>query len=171
VFDLTRSSLAGFQFPVAAALEQSGDFRAQCQERCRFHADEVSALIRRGLDHKRTAFDDPFCVDAAFESAKIQIIHTATVANDLSTVEMMKRNVNTNLELLQLLHLGKEGQSPYVSRRYLGFYLLPHADFPADPPHPLTLRRVWLPRCCRKVAARHAAVGAQSPSERLDRAP
>lgn len=122
VFDLTRISLAGFNFPLAGAFAGAPpDFRADCQKRCRFHASEVSNVIRQGFRHGAAAFDQPFCADVALESAKIQIIYTSTVANDAESVELTKTNLRTNLQLLKVLHAGRDGLSPYVSARQLSW--------------------------------------------------
>ncbi|KAM0431756.1 hypothetical protein ACHAPT_005006 [Fusarium lateritium] len=115
IFDLTRISLAGFSFPLAGAFQHAPpEFRSQCQERCRFHAAAVSDIIRQGLTHGRVAFDDSFCADAALESSKVQIIHSATVANDDQSVEKTRQNLRTTLELFGLLHANQDGQSTYV---------------------------------------------------------
>jgi hypothetical protein len=122
VFDLTRISLAGFNFPLASALACAPpDFRADCQKRCRFHANEVSNVIRQGFRHGSVTFDQPFCADVALESAKIQIIYTSTVANDAESVELTKTNLRTNLQLLKVIHAGMDGLSPYVSARQLSW--------------------------------------------------
>lgn len=99
ITDLTRVSLPGFTFPLAAAFRHvPRDFLRQCQQRCRYHADEVSNLIEMVQAHGPEAFDDPFCHIAAFEAAKIQIIHAAVVPQvDSSTAE---RNVKINLSLI-----------------------------------------------------------------------
>ncbi|KAH8652179.1 hypothetical protein BX600DRAFT_89412 [Xylariales sp. PMI_506] len=116
-FDLTRLSLAGFNFPLAVGFADAPPgFRTQVQGLCRFHANKISELIRQGLDYPgRAAFDDPFCLDIAFESAKIQIIHAATATNnDIETATLTRTNLNTNLELLKYLHAGQMGQSRYI---------------------------------------------------------
>ncbi|KAF4980458.1 hypothetical protein FDECE_17877 [Fusarium decemcellulare] len=115
IFDLTRISLAGFSFPLAVAFQNSPpEFRSQCQERCRFHATMVSDLVRQGFNHGRVAFDDNFCADAALESSKVQIIHSATVANDMQSVERTRQNLRTTLKLFGLLHTSSDGQNTYV---------------------------------------------------------
>ncbi|RSL65958.1 hypothetical protein CEP51_012921 [Fusarium floridanum] len=115
IFDLTRISLAGFSFPLAAAFQHAPpEFRSQCQERCRFHAAAVSDIVRQGLTHGRVAFDDNFCADAALESSKVQIIHSATVANDDQSTEKTRQNLRTTLQLFDLVHANQDGQSTYV---------------------------------------------------------
>lgn len=116
IFDLTRISLAGFSFPLAAAFQNAPpEFRSQCQERCRFHAAAVSDIVRQGLTHGRVAFDDNFCADAALESSKVQIIHSTTVANDDQSTEKTRQNLRTTLQLFDLVHANQDGQSTYVS--------------------------------------------------------
>ncbi|EEU40352.1 uncharacterized protein NECHADRAFT_76532 [Fusarium vanettenii 77-13-4] len=115
IFDLTRISLAGFSFPLAASFQHAPpEFRSQCQERCRFHAAAVSDIVRQGLTHGRVAFDDNFCADVALESSKVQIIHSATVANDDQSTEKTRQNLRTTLQLFDLLHANQDGQSTYV---------------------------------------------------------
>lgn len=115
-FDLTRISLAGFTFPLAAAFKDAtASFRLQCQRRCNFHASELSELTRIGLAHAPSSFDDQFFPDAILESTKIQIIYAATVANDEGTLSTAKKNIRTNLQALSLLHPGTAHDNPYVS--------------------------------------------------------
>ncbi|KAK4234452.1 hypothetical protein C8A03DRAFT_47227 [Achaetomium macrosporum] len=115
IFDLTRISMAGFDFPLAGAFQNAPpQFRSQCQERCHFHALAVSDLIRQGIRIGRAAFDDSFCADAALESSKVQIIYTATVANDVQTTEKTRENLRTTLRLFELLHPNQDGGSTYV---------------------------------------------------------
>lgn len=117
IFDLTRISLAGFNFPLAASFGTAPPkFRLQCQDRCRFHAVEVSNMIRLGSKGGPGAFDDVFCADAAFESSKVQIVYCATVASDEETATSTRQNLRTNLQLLKRMHAGKEGGSPHVRR-------------------------------------------------------
>ncbi|KAI8630234.1 hypothetical protein F5Y19DRAFT_484116 [Xylariaceae sp. FL1651] len=122
VFDLLKISLAGFNFPLACAFRSaSPDFRSQCQERCRFHANEVSDLIRQGFEQDSSsanrgyvAFDNPFCGAIAFESAKIQIIYTATAQNDPRSVEVTRRNLRVNFRLFEFLQACKDGQNRFI---------------------------------------------------------
>lgn len=120
VFDLTRISLAGFNFPLAAAFQRAPpEFRLQCQDRCRFHAEQVSDLIRRGMLHGRAAFDDMFCADAALESAKIQIIYAATVNRATEVVGTTRENLKTHFEFLEMFNRGKDAPSPFVRHSIL----------------------------------------------------
>lgn len=103
ITDLTRVSLPGFTFPLAAAFRHvPRDFLRQCQQRCRYHADEVSNLIEMVQGHGPEAFDDPFCHIAAFEAAKIQIIHAAIVqpSDSSSARQTAERNVQINFSLI-----------------------------------------------------------------------
>lgn len=119
IFDLTRISLAGFSFPLAEGFQDSpAEFRTQCQERCHFHANVVSDLIHQGFAVGRMAFDDMFCADVALESAKIQIIHSATVGGNAQAVEKTRQNLKTILQLLVLQNVGKSSQSTYVREPY-----------------------------------------------------
>ncbi|KAK5455282.1 hypothetical protein LTS15_006002 [Exophiala xenobiotica] len=105
IADLTRVALPGFDFPLSSALRTAlNSFRKQCQQRCRFHADQVSRLIQKGPIHGKRACDDFHCAVAAFESAKIQIVHTSTVTSN-SAEERKKTtdNVRFNIKLLNML--------------------------------------------------------------------
>ena len=115
MFDLTRISMPGFAFPLAAGFRNSPiEFQLDCQRRCRFHASEASNIFSQAFIHDTTVFDQPFIADVALESAKIQIIYSATVDNSVQLVETTKHNLRTNLRFLQFMHAGKEGRSPHV---------------------------------------------------------
>lgn len=143
-FDLTRISLAGFTFPLARAFRDAPvAFKLQCQQRCNFHASEVSELMRKGLAHTPTAFDDTFCPDAMLESTKIQIIYAATVARDEKTLATAKQNIRTNLRALSLLHPGTENDNPYVCSAPVAHVFAPPADPPTDSFCQTALRTFW----------------------------
>lgn len=115
-FDLTRISLPGFNFPLSTPMRDAPfEFRSQCQERCWFHARRMSDIIRKGITYGRPCFDDIFSADAAFESAKIQIVYASTINYTPDTVGIVKENLDSNISLLKMVHCGKEGTSPYVS--------------------------------------------------------
>lgn len=102
IFDLTRTSLAGFNFPLSNDFKTAPDaFRLRCQDLCRNHAIEVSQLFRRAMYQGRMIFDDLFCVDAAFESSKVQLVYAATVNHSPFIVQQTKSNLGTNIECLQ----------------------------------------------------------------------
>ncbi|OAA39556.1 Fungal transcriptional regulatory protein [Beauveria brongniartii RCEF 3172] len=102
IFDLTRTSLAGFNFPLSNDFKVAPeDFKIKCQDLCRHHAIEVSQLFRRALYMGRSACDDLFCVDAAFESSKVQLVYAATVNHSPFIVQQTKSNLGTNIECLQ----------------------------------------------------------------------
>lgn len=121
VSDLTRISLPGYDFPLAAAFHSAPPtFRKQCQERCRFHADEVSRLVRSGLVHGKRAFDDLHSLMAAFESTKIQIVHTATTALHSSEVRQRATdNIRSNMMVLDLMHFQRDKPNYFVSHQLL----------------------------------------------------
>ncbi|KAL3442718.1 hypothetical protein BJX65DRAFT_312487 [Aspergillus insuetus] len=115
MFDLTRISIPGFSFPLATAFRGAPPvFLQDCQRRCFHHAHVVSNLVRKVLPHKGLIVDQPLWSGVLFESAKIQIVFTATVQNDTHTREMVRQNLRANLDLLEFLHTGKEEQSPCV---------------------------------------------------------
>lgn len=102
IFDLCRVSLAGFNFPLSADFKDAPpEFKETIQGRARYHADQVSQLFRRGMAHGRNAFDDLFCVDAAFESSKIQLVYAATVRDVPQIVQATRANLCTNLDCLK----------------------------------------------------------------------
>lgn len=102
IFDLTRTSLAGFNFPLSNDFKIApDDFKTKCQDLCRQHAMEVSMLFRKAQSHGRSAFDDLFCVDAAFESSKVQLVYSATVNHSPFIVQQTKSNLSTNIECLK----------------------------------------------------------------------
>lgn len=117
VCDLTRVSLPGYVFPLSAAFHSSPlEFRRQCQERCRFHADEISRLVHAGFGYGIRAFDDLHSLMATFESTKIQIIHTATAtSNSIDIRERTSKNIRLNMRALDILYLQKDKSNPYVS--------------------------------------------------------
>ncbi|KAL6867027.1 hypothetical protein J3F83DRAFT_103124 [Trichoderma novae-zelandiae] len=116
VFDLTRISLAGFNFPLAPAFKHApSEFRAHCQSLCRFHASRVSDIIRTGSSFSPNAFDDLFCPDATVESTKVQIIYAATVDQSPQTLQVTRDNIITNLNFLLGIHnRGKEAPTQFI---------------------------------------------------------
>ncbi|KAH0492059.1 hypothetical protein TgHK011_007026 [Trichoderma gracile] len=113
--DLLRVSLPGYVFPLSAAFHSAPlEFRRQCQERCRFHADEISRLVRVGFGYGIRVFDDLHSLMATFESTKIQIIHTATAtSNAIDVRERASFNIQFNMRALDVLHLQKDKPNPY----------------------------------------------------------
>ncbi|KAK4067302.1 transcriptional regulator family: Fungal Specific TF [Trichoderma aggressivum f. europaeum] len=115
VCDLLRVSLPGYVFPLSVAFHSAPlEFRRQCQERCRFHADEVSRLVRVGFGYGIRVFDDLHSLMATFESTKIQIIHTATAtSNAIDVRERTSYNIQLNMRALDVLHVQKDKPNPY----------------------------------------------------------
>lgn len=116
IFDLTRISLAGFNFPLASAFKNAPlPFRAHCQNLCRYHAAQASHIIRTGMDFSPNAFDDLFCPDAIIESTKVQIIYAATVDQSPQTLQETRDNIITNFSFLLGIHnRGKEAPTQFV---------------------------------------------------------
>lgn len=99
--DLTRVSLPGFNFPLATAFRDAPEaFVKQCQKRCRYHSDQVSAFIELLLPHGTEPFDDTYCHVAAFEATKIQIVHAATVEGGSQAQQEAERNIRVNMALM-----------------------------------------------------------------------
>lgn len=119
ICDLTRIALPGFSFPLAAGMRTaSPDFNYQCAQQCRFHAEEISAIIAQISSADHSAFDDPSIADATAESTKIQIIYSAAVSNH-ANFSQTKANILTNLELLDTMRLDRTKVSPHVRLRTL----------------------------------------------------
>jgi hypothetical protein len=69
-----------------------------------------------GLAEGKCVFDDPHCIMAAFESIKIQIVHTCTAtANGREERMKAATNIKGNLKLLHEKHLQTEKPNPYAS--------------------------------------------------------
>ncbi|KAK6367405.1 hypothetical protein LTS17_010331 [Exophiala oligosperma] len=116
ITDLTRVSLPGFNFPLARTFEHvSDEFRQDCRQRCRHHADEISRLIEIGLRHGVRPFDDTFCFTAAYEVTKVQIIHSTTAAPRRGTGTdhgQAEANIRCNIRLMTLM--GRDGSHVLV---------------------------------------------------------
>ncbi|KAH6606903.1 hypothetical protein Trco_006056 [Trichoderma cornu-damae] len=124
IFDLTRISLAGFSFPLAPAFKSAPvEFRTHCQHLCRYHASQVSEIIRTGISFSPNAFDDLFCPDATVESTKVQIVYAATVDQSPETMQRTRDNIITNLNFL----LGIHGRGKDAPTQFVGFF-----DFPIN---------------------------------------
>lgn len=116
VFDLTRVALPGFSFPLAEWLHQGPeDFLKRCQQLCYSHAEQVSHLIRKGMSFDRATTDDVFCADATLESAKIQLIYTATVNANPQFIPSVNANVRSSIEFIQSLPRRRETKEHIVS--------------------------------------------------------
>lgn len=155
IFDLTRISLAGFSFPLAPAFKNSPvEFRAHCQSLCRFHASQVSDIIRTGLSFNRGAFDDLFCPDAAIESTKVQIIFAATVDQSPQTLQVTRDNIISNLNFLLTIHnRGKEAPTQFVSfDRPIDLFTVRVANSKPDSWHYSTMPSLWISRHCRAIS-------------------
>ncbi|KAK5163457.1 uncharacterized protein LTR77_010639 [Saxophila tyrrhenica] len=112
--DLTRISLPGFDFPLADAVRRSpSQMVRSCQQRCCFHAEEISNIIRRIQLAGDTAFDDPFVADATMESTKIQIIYSAIISQHVN-FRATRNNIMLNMDLLHRLRLDRSKPSPHV---------------------------------------------------------
>ncbi|KAJ4351414.1 uncharacterized protein N0V89_006756 [Didymosphaeria variabile] len=113
--DLTRISLPGFNFPLAAGFRNATDeFTAQCQDRCLFHAKEVANIVWASKSHGRLAFDDSFAADATSESTKIHIVCAALNLGGIESMPAATRVICNNFDVLKMLALGKPGPSPHV---------------------------------------------------------
>ena len=106
IANLTRVSLNGFEFPLAGAFGAVPEqFRYECQTRCRYHSDQISNIIRLGLEHGARAFDDSLCHVAAFEATKVQIVHSSISQRGAGDREATEDCIRVNIELMKM----KEG--------------------------------------------------------------
>ncbi|OTA81399.1 hypothetical protein M434DRAFT_211175 [Hypoxylon sp. CO27-5] len=117
VCDLTRITLAGYNFPLAAALTHApADFKSRYQRMCFDHAQSISQLLRDGTKYGTEALDDYFTATAAFESTKIQVVFLATLARGNHTIyNQVTENLRTNLNVLTLVHPYPDMPNVYLS--------------------------------------------------------
>lgn len=117
IFDLTRVTLAGYSFPLAAAMASAPiDAKKRYQLMAWEHAVEVSDLLNKSFECGSGALDDYFVPTAAFESTKIQVIYSTTVANgDADIYARTASNINTNLHVLTATHPFVDMPNIYVS--------------------------------------------------------
>ncbi|KAI0145755.1 hypothetical protein F4776DRAFT_373660 [Hypoxylon sp. NC0597] len=117
VSDLTRITLAGYNFPLAAALTHApADFKARYQKMCFDHAQSISQLLRDGIKYGIESLDDYFTATAAFESTKIQVVFLATLARGNHTIyNQVVENLRTNLNVLTLVHPYPDMPNVYLS--------------------------------------------------------
>ncbi|CRG86369.1 hypothetical protein PISL3812_03375 [Talaromyces islandicus] len=72
-----------------------------------------------GFAEGKCAFDDPHCTMAAFESIKIQIVHTCTAtANGCEERMKASDNIKENMKLLHEKHLQRHKPNPYHRRLF-----------------------------------------------------
>lgn len=119
ICDLTRVSLPGFDFPIAALFGNAPPaFRRQCQEKCRYHADEISRLVELGFVVGGRSLDDPFCIGSAFEASKIQVVHTTTSTdNGIAEHRRTRAQLAINLRVINRTQPFKNQRATnYVSR-------------------------------------------------------
>ncbi|OAL42991.1 hypothetical protein IQ07DRAFT_650613 [Pyrenochaeta sp. DS3sAY3a] len=113
--DLTRISLPGFNFPLAASFRSTPDsFTAQCQQRCLFHAKEISKIIFASQVHGRLAFDDTFAADVTFESTKIHIVCAALNLGGIEPTPGPRVVISRNIDALKMSASGMSNQSPHI---------------------------------------------------------
>lgn len=118
VSDLTRITLAGYNFPLASACAHApADWMLRMQERCLAHAGRVSDLLESGCESGGGALDDSSIPMLAFESTKIQVVYAATLARGRAeTTDIVAQNVQQNLKTLNMLHRGQSRLSIHVSK-------------------------------------------------------
>lgn len=116
IFDLTRITLAGYNFPLSASLTDApSNFKAEYQQKCFHHADALSWTLQTGLTYGIECLDDHYTSTAAFESTKIQVIYFTTLGKgDHDLYNRISSNINTNLQVLTLNHIHPDMANVYV---------------------------------------------------------
>ena len=152
IFDLTRITLAGYKFPLSAALANAPtEFKAQQQEKCYQHADIVSQILRSALAYGAGSLDDHYTPTAAFESTKVQVIYATTRASgDLKIYNRVVTNINTNMKVLALTHRYQDMPNVYVSAVLL-FNVPDYAKAGVVICVMPVPRSIWVPRYCSSM--------------------
>lgn len=117
VSDLTRITLAGYNFPLAAAFAHAPlDFLERQQAECLRSAEALTSVFEIGFSHDIESAADMISAAAAFESTKVQVIHLTTIGKGVTTpVARVKHKINSNLRILAALHGHSDSASVFVS--------------------------------------------------------
>ncbi|KAJ0142973.1 Methyltransferase psoC [Fusarium oxysporum f. sp. albedinis] len=102
VCDLTRISIPGFAFPLAAAFRGAPQaFISHCQDVCRHHAAQVSRILRMMAQHLNFLFAESTTYAATYEATKIMIVYAASLSgNEHDTRMGLKEDVMFNMKVL-----------------------------------------------------------------------
>ncbi|KAM0076121.1 hypothetical protein ACKRZS_011815 [Fusarium odoratissimum] len=102
VCDLTRISIPGFAFPLAAAFRTAPQaFTSHCQEVCRHHAAQVSRILRMMAQHLSFLFAESTTYAATYEATKIMIVYAASLSDSEHDTRMgLKVDVMFNMKVL-----------------------------------------------------------------------
>ncbi|RKK11786.1 hypothetical protein BFJ66_g10462 [Fusarium oxysporum f. sp. cepae] len=107
VCDLTRISIPGFAFPLAAAFRGAPQaFASHCQDVCRHHAAQVSRILRMMVQHLSFLFAESTTYAATYEATKIMIVYAASLSgNEHDTRMGLKEDVMFNMKCRALTRL------------------------------------------------------------------
>ncbi|KAL1878122.1 hypothetical protein VTK73DRAFT_8002 [Phialemonium thermophilum] len=117
LFDLCRICLAGYSFPLAAAMRQAPpEFLAEQQQQCFHHAESASRILQTALDAGCSGLDDSFAPTCAFESTKIQVVYFTTLGHgERALYERVRANININLRVLVHTHPYADTPNVYLA--------------------------------------------------------
>ena len=99
--DLYRVVLPGYRFPIREALKDAPrTFILECQHECLEHAEAISSILKRAIQHGPEALDDPLSGVCLYESTKIQVIigRSCSAGLPIEDWDRILGNVVTNLK-------------------------------------------------------------------------
>ncbi|PNP74389.1 hypothetical protein FNYG_12438 [Fusarium nygamai] len=102
ICDLTRISIPGFAFPLAAGFRAApGPFVSHCQDVCRHHAEQVTRILRMMAEHLNPLFSESTTYAATYEATKIMIVYTASLGEQEPDTRMrLKEDIIFNMTVL-----------------------------------------------------------------------
>ncbi|KAF5700071.1 regulator of drug sensitivity 1 [Fusarium globosum] len=102
ICDLTRISIPGFAFPLAAAFQAApGPFISHCREVCRHHAEQVTRILRMMAQHLNPLFSESITYAATYEATKIMIVYSASLGEQEPDTRMrLKDDIVFNMKAL-----------------------------------------------------------------------
>ncbi|KAF5970679.1 regulator of drug sensitivity 1 [Fusarium bulbicola] len=103
ICDLTRISIPGFAFPLAAAFEAAPrPFISHCREVCQHHASQVTRILRMMAQHLNPLFSEYTTYAATYEATKILIVYTASLGEQEPDSRMqLKEDIMFNMKVLR----------------------------------------------------------------------
>ncbi|KAF4441418.1 Regulator of drug sensitivity 1 [Fusarium acutatum] len=102
ICDLTRISIPGFAFPLAAAFQAApGPYISHCREVCCHHAEQVSRILRMMAQHLNPLFSESTTYAATYEATKIMIVYSASLGEQEPDTRMrFKGDIVFNMKVL-----------------------------------------------------------------------
>ena len=104
ICDLTRISIPGFDFPLAAAFRVAPQaFVSQCQNLCQYHAAQVTQVLRMMNQHVTPLFTDCTTRMAVYETTKIMIVYVASMGEGSHGSDLGRQlleNITFNMKVL-----------------------------------------------------------------------